>query len=105
MLITFGMVTLAFVFFRAENLSHALDYFSNMVNGSLLSLPEIFPKQLLALILFMLLIEWIGRNYQHALEQFGLKWPKWLRLGFYYLMVAAIFFLSGNKQDFIYFQF
>ena len=105
MLLTFVLTTLAWVFFRAENLSHAMEYFGNMASVSLISFPQMLPKQLLVLIMFLLVIEWLGRHDQYALEKRCAKWPKWVRLGFYYILIGLIFFMGRSEQDFIYFQF
>ena len=39
MLFTFGITVLAWVFFRAENIGHALNYISTIFSKSLISLP------------------------------------------------------------------
>jgi hypothetical protein len=52
-----------------------------------------------------MVIEWAGREGNFALERFGLKWNKPFRWGFYFLLGITILLFSGNKQQFIYFQF
>ena len=114
MLLTFGFTVFAWIFFRAENLGHAFSYISDIISPSLLSLPYIMesgtglwilPKTILLLIALFVFIEWLGRDGQYAIANFGLKWPKFLRWAFYSLMVIVIFLFSGQNQDFIYFQF
>lgn len=104
-LITFGLTTLAWIFFRAENISHALQYLKGIGNASLLSIPEIRPTDLLVLVIFFITIEWLGRRDQFAIEAFGLQWKRPLRLAFYYMLIILIFWFSKNEQTFIYFQF
>jgi hypothetical protein len=65
-----------------------------------------FPYSLLNsnLLLFML-IEWIGREQQFAIEKIGLTWKRPWRLLFYYAIILTIIWFSGKEQQFIYFQF
>ncbi|WP_417875156.1 MBOAT family O-acyltransferase [Xanthomarina gelatinilytica] len=104
-LITFGLTTLAWIFFRAENISHALQYLKGIGNASLLSIPEIRPTYLLVLLIFFITIEWLGRRDQYAIETLGFTWKRPLRLVFYYVIIITIFWFNRNEQTFIYFQF
>ncbi|QNR25177.1 MBOAT family O-acyltransferase [Croceimicrobium hydrocarbonivorans] len=104
-LLTFGLTVLAWVFFRAENLEHAFHYILGIFSASLFSLPEILPKTILLLLALFLVIEWLGREDQFALQQFGLKWNKSLRYALYLSLIAALFWFGGKEQQFIYFQF
>lgn len=105
MLLTFSLTVLAWIFFRAESVTHAFRYIKGIFTASLASMPSLLPPSLLALIGIFLLIEWAGRRDQFALATLGLKWPKAVRWGFYYLIILAIVQFSGNEQSFIYFQF
>jgi len=109
MLNTFGLTVFAWIFFRADSLSHAFDYIGEIFSSSLLSVPK-FPGTTDALItLFLtavfLLIEWRGREQQYAIETFGLQWKRPVRYAFYYCIIIVIFVFSGKDQQFIYFQF
>lgn len=108
-LITFVLTVFAWIFFRAENISHALNYISEILSSSLFEVP-IFYKRfnalvISALVIFMLLIEWQGRRNKFALENFGLRWNRQVRHSFYYLIIFAIYWFGGEEQQFIYFQF
>jgi len=105
MIITFSLVVFAWIFFRAESLTHAVQYISGIFSESLLSLPQKQPRVLVAVIIFFMVVEWIGRTQQYALASFGLKWPRLLRWTFYYCLIAAIFYFTGPEKQFIYFQF
>ncbi|WP_452224247.1 MBOAT family O-acyltransferase [Lacinutrix chionoecetis] len=106
MLLTFGLTVLAWVFFRAENVTHAFNYLKGIFNTSLLSIPTIRPSNLIALIIVFIVIEWIGRRQQYAIEMILLKKPRTLRWAFYMVIIAFIFvFSSETQQEFIYFQF
>ncbi len=109
MSITFGLTVFAWIFFRAENMQHAMSYISEIFSASLLSIPYFENgTQALPIILLIgifLLIEWFGREGQYAIEQFGKKWKRPIRLAMYYSIIFAIFWFSGKQQQFIYFQF
>ncbi|MFD1294260.1 MBOAT family O-acyltransferase [Lutibacter holmesii] len=104
--LTFGLTVIAWVFFRAENLSHAWLYLKGLFSSSLLTLPEVRPTNLLVLIIFFLLIEWIGRREYYAIAVFLTKQSRILRWFFYMLIIGLVFiFSSATQQEFIYFQF
>lgn len=102
---TFLLVVFAWIFFRAENLEQGFLYVGNMFNASFFSVPEIFPIEVIVLIIIMTLVEWVQRDKQHALEFDGLNIPAWLRWGIYLIIVFCIIWFRGEQQEFIYFQF
>lgn len=104
-LVTFALTVFAWIFFRAESMSHALHYIGNMFQPSLLSKPQVFPSLVFLLIAVFVAIEWMGRRDDFALRSFALRWPRAVRWAFYYALVICIFVLSGKEQEFIYFQF
>ncbi len=104
-LLTFGLTTIAWVFFRAESITHAFQYLGRMFDASLLSLPEVTPKVLFVLIAGFLTVEWLQREKQHALELSGQAISRPVRWAFYYVLIFVIAFYGGNQQEFIYFQF
>jgi alginate O-acetyltransferase complex protein AlgI len=55
--------------------------------------------------MIFLIVEWIGREQQYAIEHLGTKWYKPLRWAMYYAIILAIFHFTGKEQQFIYFQF
>lgn len=106
---TFGLTVLAWIFFRAESVGHALRYIAGILSPSLLSRPA-FPGDggapvVIALVTAFMLIEWVGREGHYAIERVGLTWNRPLRWGFYYVLVLLIVSYSGADQQFIYFQF
>jgi len=109
MVFTFLIVSLAWVFFRAESVSESLLYFQGMFSNSILTVPDILRDiKAIVLILFifgMLFIEWIARDHQFGIERITLKWSRPVRYGFYYGLTMVIFMFKGIPQDFIYFQF
>ncbi|MDA3867931.1 MAG: MBOAT family protein [Salinivirgaceae bacterium] len=108
-MLTFSLTVLAWIFFRAENLTHAFEYISGIFSGSLFSVPEFTglrnAARTLLFILIFIVIEWIGRNEQYAIASFGATWKRPWRRAFYYAIIAAIIWVGGSEQEFIYFQF
>jgi len=104
-LITFSLTVFAWIFFRAENIGHAFRYISEIFSTSLISMPGFKNPNIIFLVLIFLLIEWIGREQEFALEKLGLSWNILLRYGMYYAIIIAIFLFGGKEQQFIYFQF
>ena len=102
---TFAFTTFAWIFFRAESITLAWDYITEIFSVSIFTIPQVRPKILLGLLIFFLYIEWRGRGELYAIEKTGLSWKKPYRLAFYYILVFVIFLFSGEDQEFIYFQF
>jgi D-alanyl-lipoteichoic acid acyltransferase DltB (MBOAT superfamily) len=108
--ITFSLTVLTWVFFRADNIGHALSYLSTIFSKSLISIPH-FPQMRLALTTIILIgvfiiVEWIGRNKQFAIQNLSLVKNKYLRYGFYLCIIILIMSLGNfNENSFIYFQF
>ena len=110
MLLTFGLTVFAWIFFRAENIGHAISYISEILSPSLFSIPKFsgMTSALTTLILvaIFVLVEWKGREGQYAIESLGFRWKKPLRWSLYICIILIIFY-AGNFKDnsFIYFQF
>jgi alginate O-acetyltransferase complex protein AlgI len=104
-LITFSLTVFAWIFFRSEDLSHAIHYISGIFSHTLFSIPTIRPRNLVVLLIIFMVIEWLGRQDQYAIEKIGLKWKSPFRYAFYYAIIIAIFWFAGKDQQFIYFQF
>jgi len=104
MLKTFLLALLAWVFFRADSVGHALSYIWRTFSVPFLKLD--YSDYLVPLVygVGVLLIEWPSRK-----KQFGLSienFPIYLRWPIYIVVIAAIIVLGNfGKQEFIYFQF
>jgi alginate O-acetyltransferase complex protein AlgI len=105
MLLTFGLTVFAWIFFRANNIGHAVSYISEIFSSSLFTIPEVLPKTIILLTMIFVFIEWIGRESQFAIAHLGEKWKNPLRYVMYYAIIIAIFWFGGKEQQFIYFQF
>lgn len=106
---TFAITVLAWIFFRADSVGHALNYLKEIFSRSLLTIPEFENRtqavEIIVLIGFLIFIEWLGRDTKYGIEKLGLNWNRNLRVGFYLLIVVLIFLFIGKEQEFIYFQF
>tara|TARA_B110000967_G_C18851755_1_gene545026 strand:- start:1090 stop:1860 length:771 start_codon:yes stop_codon:yes gene_type:complete len=109
MLITFSLIVLAWIFFRAEDLNHAFNYVSEIFSLSLFSFPSNFgggkALSTLALIVVFMLIEWLQRDKQHTLDLSLIRGGRYVRWGIYLIIILAIISFGGQQQEFIYFQF
>jgi len=104
MAVTFFITLIAWVFFRADNVAHAFDYLKGTFSTSLFSWVQIFPTTILGLLGFFLVVEWLGRSNEYAIEKVDfMKRP--LRWGFYIILIILMFLFTGEEQEFIYFQF
>lgn len=108
MLFTFALTTFAWIFFRANDITHAFQYILNMAKN----LDTLFTTSLykpyatiLLLLTIFIVVEWAGRARQYALSHLFLGWKKPLRYAFYFAIIASIFWFGGQEQQFIYFQF
>jgi D-alanyl-lipoteichoic acid acyltransferase DltB (MBOAT superfamily) len=109
MLLTFSLVVVGWIFFRAESIEQAFLYIRGICQSSLFSVPARVLELITPLftIPLMILVEWIQRKQQYGLETFGLRWRKPLRYLFYFVLAFyTVSMLFGNGQtQFIYFQF
>lgn len=108
---TFGLTVLAWIFFRARDLSHAFSYISEIFSKSLLEVPRFSNRlgavQAIVFVVIFLCIEWVGRDGKFAIDTLGLKWKRPLRYTIYYILIIVIMYssLGNSNQEFIYFQF
>ena len=109
-LMTFGLTVIAWIFFRAENINHALFYISEIFSPSIFTIPDLAlsgkPLIVIVLIGVFVLIEWLGREGEYAIALLGLKWKRPIRYLMYYCIVLMIMYFGNFKgNQFIYFQF
>ena len=109
MLLTFALVVLGWIIFRAPSIADAWHYVLAMSNKSLLSVPWLMTRDyympLFISIIIMFVFEWMGRK-----EGYGLAWLRGkrtvLQLAVYYLFMILIYaWQSSEEIQFIYFQF
>ncbi|RZV58569.1 MAG: MBOAT family protein, partial [Flavobacteriaceae bacterium] len=93
-LITFALVTLAWVFFRAETIAQALDYFMHMFDLSLIpDRLEIkrYAFEILPLIFILFSFEWFSRQNEHPMQR-GRVWVKTT-------LIIAMLLALGNYSN------
>jgi len=116
MLLTFVLTVFAWIFFRAENIGHAVNYIHDMLSGLKYSWGYFQTINLIhykigysipILLVLFILTEWQGREGHFAIENIKLIRPKILRW-LSYSIVLFVIYLFGNFNEtieFIYFQF
>lgn len=104
MTLTFFLTVLAWIFFRADSVSHAFSYLSGIFSRDIIAYPQVINLEVVGLVLFFMVVEWFGRNSQYGLEHIA-NFPRWIRWPSYFLLIVLIFAFTGEQQEFIYFQF
>lgn len=104
MILTFALTTFAWIFFRSDSVTEAIQYIRRICSYSLLKIPQKNALWLFIIIIIFIIIEWRGRNNNYAIENMGVR-NKFFRWSVYYVIVAFIIYFSGEEQTFIYFQF
>ncbi|KKU54749.1 MAG: putative sugar O-acetyltransferase [Candidatus Moranbacteria bacterium GW2011_GWE1_49_15] len=114
MLSTFALTTFAWIFFRSESVSSALSFIRDIFLGLLekasyfemveFSIEEVGFLVPLLLAVFIV-VEWMGREKNYAIENFLLKNARPFRWSFYYAVAMLVFIFATTEQPFIYFQF
>ncbi len=105
---TFILVTILWIFFRAINVTQAIEYLNIIFSKSIFSIPQFHGKlkafSTIMMIVILLILEWKSSNQQFALETMSLS--KLKRWGIYIFIGILIFtFGNFNKSEFIYFAF
>ncbi|WP_190808444.1 MBOAT family protein [Flagellimonas sp. S3867] len=104
-ILTFVLTLIAWIFFRAKSVSMGFDYVIGIFSfKSLQKLTIDYEASILYLLLFFILIEWIGRQSKYAIERITIL-PRYFRWSFYFGLVILMFVFTGEQQQFIYFQF
>jgi len=108
-LFTFFFTVIAWIFFRAANVTEAFGYLAAMVSPSMFSAPTISGPLLLHMMIVLLLVmEWFKRDTLYGLDKLENMHIS-LRLLLYFVLVFIISYhflvLNIEGQQFIYFQF
>jgi alginate O-acetyltransferase complex protein AlgI len=106
---TFTLVMFTFILFRAENTTEAFDILTKIFSKSIFEFPMFrFRTELgmnLIFIVFMIVVEWIGRNGEYGIAKIFVVKPRIFRWVFYYFILLIVFLFAAQNQQFIYFQF
>lgn len=108
MLLTFVLVTIGWIIFRAPSLSEAWDVCRNICSRTLWSAPYILPMQEMLFmaigILVMIGVEWLQRNENHGLVLNRMN-SRVFRYAIYIVLITMILWKGDSGDAFIYFQF
>jgi len=105
MVSTFLLITLAWIFFRAESLSAAWGYLKQIVHSAIQS-PIQFLRIPLGLSAFFYIIILIIIDWNFRFNERDLRFRNsFYKNTFYIFLGLSIFFFFGKRSSFIYFQF
>ena len=114
-MLTFVLAVIGWVIFRAETMSDAVLYLSSMADISFFDIDSNMPylkglnlTRLFVMLLLLVMVEWVQRTKQHALEFIEggyMSRHKNTRTTLYLVMIMIIICLKGTQSEFIYFQF
>jgi D-alanyl-lipoteichoic acid acyltransferase DltB (MBOAT superfamily) len=101
MLSTFGLVTIAWLFFRMETWQETINYLETIVLGlSKIQMP--MYKTFLIYPVFLIIIDWLNRKNERVIYWGSPKLEKYVIIP---ILIMAIIYHSTNQSDFIYFAF
>ena len=108
MLLTFALVVIGWIFFRAETIADAIHYIAALCSPEIWKTSFefwIYPTNNAGwFVIIMLIVEWLLRDKEHGLDIRNIKYG-WLRIIIYYTLIVVMFWFSGKSETFIYFQF
>ena len=103
-LLTFALVTIGNIIFRADSAGEAFAYLWGITANGGWFFVEPGWRQITCFIIMMMLVEWIQRQKQHGLDLSETKSHVW-KFAIYYVLIAALFVFGRTAEVFIYFQF
>jgi len=111
MSMTFLLTVFAWIFFRAESLTHAFSYISGIFSWALFTVPNLNinnNEKILGLVFILhfiifIVLEWVQRHRYHgfAIGEVRIQ-IRWLA---YLFFIMSILLFNGQNKEFIYFQF
>lgn len=109
MCLTYVLVAIGLVIFKADSVGQAVNYFSLMGQHSLFAVPRFIGvdnAQFLICVPFIIILavaDW--RNIKKECPLFFDNNHNWKAVFCYFLIVASIYFLGAESSSFIYFKF
>ena len=106
-IITFVFVVIGWTIFRAENMEQFIELWKAILTNPFFNVNQIYGGLFIIHIIIMIIIEWLQRNKQHALQfpNKGLFRYRSFRWAIYITMYIYILTSIGQSQTFLYFQF
>lgn len=105
--VTFLLVVVGWIIFRAENINDAFNYITLMATDFTPHLPE-HGKSALLYIAILMIVEWLHRDRQFGLQISdggGLLARREVRWTIYVILALFTLLCAGTQEEFIYFQF
>ena len=103
--LTFMLVTIGLMIFRAENVPQVWEYITGICDKSIMAIPETMSLWIpIIMISIMMFIEWMQRDKQYGFEISSLSTPTRYIL-FILLFMEILFFYPQTQPQFIYIQF
>ena len=110
MLLTFALVVIGWIIFRAKNITESWNYIAGIFTQDLFHVPYLMNRAyyipLAIALLFMLVIEWLNRAESHGLainKTISIQWLR--RLIYVGIVLFMVYFGKFSYNQFIYFQF
>ncbi|TKK66950.1 MBOAT family protein [Ilyomonas limi] len=101
MLLTFSLVTIAWIFFRSPNIYDAFDYIGG-IGDSFFTVPAYYNQ--LVYVFIFLWLDWMQRRNERCVLEFKNKYVRRF-VYFVFAMLIIFHFNFINRAEFIYFQF
>lgn len=109
MLLTFALVVLGWIIFRAETITQAWDIIESIFSKSLFTIPWLrnryFYIPLFTCLVLQILTEWINRQKSHPFDLSSINNHTVKYLIYFVIISLIIFFTPPTPSPFIYFQF
>lgn len=110
--LTFALVVVGWIIFRAEDMTQAMGYIAGICDSSIISLPNFRDLGLsfiqitftLFFIVLLQLIEWGQRKQEFGLEISNIRYRP-VRWSIYIIFMLIFSVFAGGQEAFIYFQF
>ena len=107
-MLTFFLVVIGWIIFRAENMSQAFSYLCRMFTSPFEGMAVGSLRYTFFFVIIMLIAEWFQRDKQHALEFVncqGFLRYRIARWTIYMSVLLLTLVFAGEQSQFIYFQF
>ena len=112
-MVTFFLTVIAWIFFRSDTIAQAFSILREIFSKSAFQTPDFLGKHDMIYLLIhctmigvLLVMEWLHRDKQHALQfKAGTARSTAKRWAIYATIVVCILLFGGKQNNFIYFQF
>lgn len=109
MTLTFFLVVIGWVFFRADSINEAVSYLGRMADSSLISVPWLMQRSfyipVFLSIFVTILVEWADRKQEHGLSMNSIRNKCFRYLVYIAISITIAVLNTGTGNQFIYFQF